>query len=137
MRHISTMHREATLSKQAARQLQYLGKVRCVECNGIRDHKTHHCYNCGAGTRQKAPRQGPVLLGVATASAQPTDAATVVEVSRMLAGLDVPVAAANPTGAEQPFIAEAVRRQRGASANILRRGLQASWGASEPSFRIH
>eukprot|EP00973_Karenia_brevis_P028815 3973760-Karenia_brevis.AAC.1 len=55
---MSMKHRGEELTKEAARQLQYLGKVCCVDCNAIRDHKSHFCNTCSAGTRQKAPRRG-------------------------------------------------------------------------------
>ena len=69
LRHISSSHRGCQLHKQQVRQLQYLGKVACVECGALRDHKSAYCGPCARTTRQRAIRRGDRTPGLHRRSA--------------------------------------------------------------------
>ena len=60
--HISTTHQGATMSAQQAQHLTYLGKVCCVQCGSLRDHKRPTCYDCGGCTRSRNAKPGDRVL---------------------------------------------------------------------------
>ncbi len=60
--HISRAHQGAVMTLQQAQHLAYLGKVCCVQCGSLRDHKSRTCSWCVGCTRCRQVKAGDTVL---------------------------------------------------------------------------